>query len=104
MMSSSKLEKEILQSEYWGEGTNMMFRDLSVLVPANYDAYLKALFGDNYSEYEPSEEERTKTHFKKENAFFSLVKILTKKDGRFLLSRPPPFLFFLSFPLLCLLA
>lgn len=64
MLASSKLEKEIMKSDWWGDGTKMLFRDLSVKVPKNYDAYLKQLFGENYANYEPPKEKRTLKHFR----------------------------------------
>lgn len=62
MMVSSKLEKEIVKSAWWGMGQEMNFRQISVQVPSNYDDYLKCLFGENYMEYEPAMDERTKSH------------------------------------------
>ena len=62
MLSSDKIEKEIIPSSWWGYGTKSRFRDLEVLVPSNYDEYLKHLFGENYADYEPPDTERTKSH------------------------------------------
>ena len=62
MIASSKLKKEIVRSEWWGDGTIMRFNELCVKVPENYDAYLKQLFGENYAEFEPPVEKRTKSH------------------------------------------
>lgn len=54
MLSSSKLEKEIVPFDWYGKGTEMSFRSLRVLVPEKYDLYLKQLFGDDYAVYEPT--------------------------------------------------
>ncbi len=62
MIASSKLKKEIVPTEWWGNGKKVSFRDLDVLVPSNYDAYLKQLFGENYASYEPPVEDRKKSH------------------------------------------
>ena len=64
MLSSSKLSKEIVKSEWWGEGAEKCFREIMVKVPSNYDGYLEKLFGDNYADYEPPEEERKKSHLR----------------------------------------
>ncbi len=62
MLSSDKLKKEIMPSTWWGTGTKAKFRDLEADVPERYDLYLKRLFGDNYADYEPEENKRTKSH------------------------------------------
>lgn len=62
MLASSKLKQEIVPFVWWGNGTKGRFRELSVLLPTDYDNYLKQLFGTNYATYEPSEDERTKSH------------------------------------------
>ena len=62
MLSGSKLQKEIVPYSWWGEGTTGQFRKLSIVLPSDYDSYLKKLFGKNYATYEPSESERTKSH------------------------------------------
>ena len=62
MLASSKLKKEIVPFVWWGNGTKGRFRELSVLLPTDYDNYLKQLFGTNYATYEPPEDERTKSH------------------------------------------
>lgn len=62
MLSSSKLKKEIVPFSWWDNGTVGQFRELNVLLPKEYDNYLKRLFGDNYFSYEPQESERKKSH------------------------------------------
>ena len=62
ILSSSKLTKEIVPTEWWGKGKFLKFNSLEVRVPYDYDNYLKRLFGDNYKTYEPSIELRTKSH------------------------------------------
>lgn len=62
MMVSSKLEKEIVKSAWWGMGKKMKFREIYVQVPSNYDGYLKRLFGENYIEYEPAISDRKASH------------------------------------------
>ena len=62
VLSSSKLKKEIVPTEWWGNGTFMPFNELKIRVPYDYDKYLKQLFGNNYKTYEPPLEERTKSH------------------------------------------
>lgn len=62
MLASSKLKKEIVPTAWYGEGEAKCFRDMKVLVPQNYDGYLKQLFGDNYLTYEPPVSERKKSH------------------------------------------
>lgn len=64
MIASSKLQKEIVPSSWWGNGRMCYFRDLKVRIPSNYDQYLKQLFGSNYATYEPPKSERTKSHLK----------------------------------------
>lgn len=62
MLASSKLKKEIVPTNTWGDGTKMKFNGLDVLVPSNYDDYLQRLFGKDYANREPSESERKKSH------------------------------------------
>lgn len=62
ILSSSKLKKEIVPTEWWGDGKLSKFNELDVFVPSQYDNYLKQLFGDNYRTYEPPVEERKKSH------------------------------------------
>lgn len=62
ILSSSKLTKEIVPTEWWGQGNILKFNNLEIRVPYDYDKYLKRLFGDNYKTYEPSIELRTKSH------------------------------------------
>lgn len=64
-LSGSKLSKEIVPTEWYGKiGAVGKFRDLDVLIPQNYDAYLKQLFGENYATKYMSVEKRTKSHIK----------------------------------------
>jgi len=67
MLSSSKFQKEIVPYEWWGKGQLGRFREIEVLLPQKADAYLKHLFGDNYANYEPPIECRTKSHIKGTN-------------------------------------
>lgn len=62
MLSSSKLKKEIVPYGWWGEGTIKKYCGMNVYVPVEYDKYLRVLFGDNYSTYEPAADERKKSH------------------------------------------
>lgn len=62
MLASSKLKKEITPYVWWGKGCKVQFCGLKVLVPEQYDLYLKQLFGNNYAYYEPDENERKKSH------------------------------------------
>ena len=62
MLASSKLKKEIVPYGWWADGTEGLFKSTKILLPKNYDGYLKQLFGENYAIYEPPEEERTKSH------------------------------------------
>ena len=62
MLASSKLSREIVPYTWWGNGTEGMFRNTKVLLPSNYDLYLKNLFGDDYATYEPAENEKNKSH------------------------------------------
>lgn len=62
MLMSSKGSMEVCPYEWWGEGKQMLFHGLPVLVPSDYDNYLKRLFGNDYAVYEPSSEKRTKSH------------------------------------------
>ena len=39
-------KREILPAEYFGEGTPQRFEDLTVRGPAEYDGYLKGIYGD----------------------------------------------------------
>lgn len=64
ILSSSKLKKEIVPTEWWGEGKFLKFNELDIRVPYDYDSYLKRLFGYNYKTYEPPIEERKKSHIK----------------------------------------
>lgn len=63
ILSGSKIQKEIVPTSWWGKGTNMLFNDLEVKVPYNYDNYLKQLFGNDYMTNIPKPHERTKSHF-----------------------------------------
>lgn len=62
ILASSKLKKEIVPMEWFGTGTIAKFRDLKILIPKEYDSYLKQLFGDNYASYEPPVEQHIKSH------------------------------------------
>lgn len=54
--------KESFPSEYWGKGIKMKFEDTVMLVPQEYDKYLKQLYGENYRDVEPHETAK-KSHF-----------------------------------------
>ena len=62
MIAASKREKEIVPYAWWGDGAPARFIGLQVLVPADYDAYLKKLFGRDYMTRTPPPEKRTKSH------------------------------------------
>lgn len=40
------LEKEVCEKSWFGKGVEVPFEDFSIVVPQNYDAYLKNMFGD----------------------------------------------------------
>ena len=63
IIASSKWSREVVPSDWWGDGSRKKFRSLSVRVPEKYDLYLKRLFGKKYMTEEPSNLERTKSHF-----------------------------------------
>ena len=62
MISSSKMEKEIMEYKVWSNGTLKKFGNEKYLVPLEYDNYLKKLFGKDYLIYEPTKNEKNKSH------------------------------------------
>lgn len=65
VLAGSKLRKEVMPYSWWDKGTHGSFQELDVLIPKEYDLYLKQLFGSNYANYEPSISDRTKSHLRK---------------------------------------
>ena len=61
-MASSKLQKEIMPTSWFGKGCRASFNGIPCRIPTAYDAYLKQLFGENYASTEPPVSERTKSH------------------------------------------
>lgn len=51
-------EKEIVPKSYFGDGTNKLFENISVIVPEKYDEYLTRLYGD-YMKLPPIEQRVT---------------------------------------------
>lgn len=49
--------REALPKAYYGEGVKVKFEDIEAVVPTNYDAYLKAKYGD-YMKYPPLEQQK----------------------------------------------
>ncbi|WEV60859.1 LicD family protein [Streptococcaceae bacterium ESL0729] len=45
--------KELFDSEVWGKGKMLQFEDTEMLVPDDFDFYLKKLYGQNYATEEP---------------------------------------------------
>lgn len=56
----STYTREIIPKKYFGEGTLLPFEDIMIRVPANYDFYLKNMYGD-YMQF-PPENERVPQH------------------------------------------
>ena len=52
-------KKEIMPAAYYGEGEDCQFEDMYVRIPKNYDAYLRALYG-NYMKLPPESERHGK--------------------------------------------
>lgn len=61
-------KKEAIDKSWFGEGTKAMFEGLEVVIPKEYDKYLKSLYND-YMQY-PPEDKRVGHHI---NSGFSLT-------------------------------
>ncbi len=53
--------KDIFKKEMFGDGVEKQFENLQLMVPTEYDAYLKQMYGD-YMQL-PPEEKRVGEHF-----------------------------------------
>ena len=62
MIASSKMEKEVMDYYVWDKGVISKFGDKEYLIPKEYDAYLKQLFGENYMITEPTKTQKEKSH------------------------------------------
>ncbi|MCV3327717.1 LicD family protein [Pediococcus ethanolidurans] len=55
--------KEIVQRNYFGNGKVLEFEGKNFIVPSNYDAYLKHMYGD-YMQLPSKEQQKSKKHFR----------------------------------------
>ena len=62
-ITGSLYRKEILPTEYWGNGILADFEGKQFRIPARFDDYLKQLYGENYRTTLPPENKR-KSHIK----------------------------------------
>jgi lipopolysaccharide cholinephosphotransferase len=53
--------REAVPKDYFGEGCSVKFRGISVMIPSNYDSYLRSLYGDYMTP--PPIEKRVSHHF-----------------------------------------
>ncbi len=54
-------KKEIMPKSYFGEGVTVTFEGIDVIIPEQYDMYLKQLYG-NYMQF-PPEQDRASHHY-----------------------------------------
>ncbi|UJS07015.1 LicD family protein [Lacticaseibacillus paracasei subsp. paracasei] len=60
-ITGSLFDKELFPKAVFGNGVYLQFEDIRVLVPAEFDSYLKQLYGENYANEEPNNK---KSHLK----------------------------------------
>ncbi|MCG9872570.1 LicD family protein [Streptococcus suis] len=53
-ITASLFKKEVMPTEIWGEGILHQFETEEYLIPAQYDQYLKRMYGENYLTEEPA--------------------------------------------------
>lgn len=75
--SGSYKDKEYFEKDWFGDGCEMKFEDVNVLMPSNYDAYLKKIYGD-YMKLPPIEK-RVSHHFA---AYYNLEERITLEEAR----------------------
>lgn len=67
-ITGSLYKKEIFPCDFWGAGKLLDFEDIKLLVPDEYDKYLKKLYGEDYLFTTPSEKQKNfKQHIKNNN-------------------------------------
>ena len=63
ILSGSKIRKEISPFNWWGDGVEIPFGNINVMVPEKYDLYLKKIFGKDYGYVTPDACFQVQKHF-----------------------------------------